>query len=77
MRLLGNVLWFLLAGLWLAIAHVVTAIALAITIIGIPLAVANVKLIPISLWPMGREIVPIEVARARGADFLTADPWRR
>jgi uncharacterized membrane protein YccF (DUF307 family) len=73
---IGNVIWVVLLGWELALAHLVTAALLAITIIGIPLAVANVKLIPISLWPMGREIVPIEVARARGADFLTADPWR-
>jgi uncharacterized membrane protein YccF (DUF307 family) len=44
--------------LWLAIAHVVTAVALAVTIIGIPLAVANLKLIPVSLTPLGRVIVP-------------------
>ena len=73
---IGNVLWLILFGWELALAHLLTAAALAITIIGIPLAIANVKLIPISLWPMGREIVPIEVAQARGADFLTADPWR-
>jgi uncharacterized membrane protein YccF (DUF307 family) len=36
---------------------VVTAIALAVTIIGIPLAIANLKLIPVSLVPLGREIV--------------------
>jgi uncharacterized membrane protein YccF (DUF307 family) len=54
---IGNIIWIVLAGWWLAIAHVVTAIALAITIIGIPLAIANIKLIPVSLWPFGREIV--------------------
>lgn len=55
---LGNVIWFLVAGLWLAIGHVVSGIALAITIIGIPLAIADFKLIPISLAPLGKEIVP-------------------
>jgi uncharacterized membrane protein YccF (DUF307 family) len=57
--LLGNVVWFIFAGLWLAIGHVVTGCALCITIIGIPLGVANFKMIPISLMPLGREIVPI------------------
>ena len=57
--LIGNVIWIVFAGFWLAIAHVVTAIALAVTIIGIPLAVANPKLIPVSLTPLGRVIVPI------------------
>ena len=28
-----------------------------ITIIGIPLGIANFKLIPVSLFPLGREIV--------------------
>ncbi len=50
-------LWLILAGWWLAIGHIVTGIALCVTIIGIPLGVANFKLIPVSLLPMGREIV--------------------
>jgi uncharacterized membrane protein YccF (DUF307 family) len=52
----GNVLW-LIPGLFLAFGHIVSAFFLAITIIGLPLAYANVKLIPISLSPFGREIV--------------------
>jgi uncharacterized membrane protein YccF (DUF307 family) len=51
------VLWFLLCGWWLIIGHLITAVAMAITIIGIPLALANIKLIPITLTPFGREIV--------------------
>lgn len=54
---IGNIIWLVLAGWWLALSHVVTAVALAITIIGIPLAIANLKLIPVALWPFGREIV--------------------
>jgi uncharacterized membrane protein YccF (DUF307 family) len=55
---LGNVIWFIFAGLWLAIGHIVSGVALAITIIGIPLALADFKMIPISLAPLGKEIVP-------------------
>ena len=33
---------------------------MAITIIGIPLALANLKLIPVSLVPLGKEIVPVD-----------------
>jgi uncharacterized membrane protein YccF (DUF307 family) len=55
---LGNVIWFVVAGIWLAIGHVATAIAQAITIIGIPLAIANLKMIPVSLLPLGKDIVP-------------------
>ena len=42
--LVGNIVWFLLAGLWLAIGHVVAAIACFVTIIGIPFGVAHLKL---------------------------------
>ena len=55
--LLGNIVWLLVAGWWLALAHVATAIALCVTIIGIPMAVANLKLIPVSLMPLGKQIV--------------------
>ncbi|HWD02355.1 MAG TPA: YccF domain-containing protein [Amycolatopsis sp.] len=55
---LGNVIWFVFAGLWLAIGHAITGVLLCITIIGIPLGMANFKLIPISLMPLGKEIVP-------------------
>ena len=56
--LIGNVIWFVLAGWWLALGHIVTGIAQAITIIGIPLALANWKMVPISLFPLGKQIVP-------------------
>ena len=56
----GNVIWLLLAGWWLALAHIVTAVPLAITIIGLPLAWANLKLVPMALWPFGREVVPAD-----------------
>jgi uncharacterized membrane protein YccF (DUF307 family) len=56
---IGNVIWFIFAGLWLAIAHLVTGVALMITIIGIPLALANFKLIPVSLAPLGKQIVKL------------------
>ncbi|MEV3992012.1 YccF domain-containing protein [Streptomyces sp. NPDC049837] len=55
---IGNVLWLVLAGWWLALGHVLTGIALCVTIIGIPLGIANFKLLPVSLLPLGKEIVP-------------------
>ncbi|TYB68561.1 YccF domain-containing protein [Nonomuraea sp. PA05] len=55
--LLGNIIWFVVAGIWLAIGHVVTSIPLFISIIGIPMGVANIKLIPVSLLPLGARIV--------------------
>jgi uncharacterized membrane protein YccF (DUF307 family) len=63
---IGNVIWLIVCGWWLAIGHLVTGVLLCLTIIGIPLGLANFKLIPVSLLPMGREIVSIEQARAHG-----------
>ena len=54
---LSNVIWFFVAGLWLAVGHITTAAAQAVTIIGIPLAIANVKMIPVTCFPFGKEIV--------------------
>jgi uncharacterized membrane protein YccF (DUF307 family) len=56
---IGNVIWFIVAGLWLAIGHLVTGLILCITIIGIPLAIANFKLIPVSMAPLGKQIVKL------------------
>jgi len=56
---LGNVIWVIVAGVWLAIGHILTGVLLCLTIIGIPLGVANFKMVPISLVPLGREIVSI------------------
>ena len=61
---LGNILWFVLCGWWLALAHLVSAVLLAITIIGIPLAAGDLKLLPVSINPFGREIVPVDQVRA-------------
>ena len=61
--LIGNIIWILLCGIWLAIGHLVSAVAMAITIVGIPLALANLKLIPVSLMPLGKEIVPVDSVR--------------
>jgi uncharacterized membrane protein YccF (DUF307 family) len=54
---LGNVVWVVLAGWWIALGHVVSGIALCITIIGIPFGIANFKLIPVALMPLGKQIV--------------------
>jgi uncharacterized membrane protein YccF (DUF307 family) len=62
MGTVGNLIWLLLAGWWLALGHILTAIGLAITLIGIPFAWAHLKLVPISLWPIGKTIVTREEA---------------
>lgn len=75
---LGNIVWFVLAGWWLAIGHLATAVALAVTIIGIPFAWANLKLIPVSLTPLGRRIVDVDDAAAFAVgDTRATVPGRR
>ncbi len=71
---IGNVIWILLFGWWLALGHLITGIALCITIIGIPLGLANFKLIPISLTPLGREVVTNEEAQAMSTGSQIAIP---
>jgi len=72
---IGNVLWLVLIGWWLALVHIVTGALLMITIIGIPFGFANWKMVPLALWPLGREVVPIEVAGYRDA-FDLPQPQR-
>lgn len=58
--LIGNIVWVILFGWWLALGHLVSAVAMAVTIVGIPLALADLKLIPVSLMPLGKDIVPVD-----------------
>jgi uncharacterized membrane protein YccF (DUF307 family) len=55
---IGTIIWILLIGWWLALGHLVSGLALCLTIIGIPLGLANFKIIPISLMPLGVRITP-------------------
>jgi uncharacterized membrane protein YccF (DUF307 family) len=55
--LIGNIIWIVLFGWELAIGHLVSGVLLCLTIIGIPLGLANFKLIPISLLPLGTKVV--------------------
>ena len=57
--LLGNVLWFLVAGWWLAIGHLSSALACFITIVGIPFGIQHIKLAVIALAPVGMTVVPV------------------
>jgi uncharacterized membrane protein YccF (DUF307 family) len=56
--MIGNVLWFLLAGLWIAIGHLIT---------GIAFGWANIKLALVALAPLGKEVVSSNDPRARSA----------
>lgn len=60
---LMNVVWFVVAGVWLAAGHILTAAAQAVTIVGIPVAIANIKLIPVTCFPFGKQVVASPGAR--------------
>ena len=72
--MLGNIIWLVLAGWWLALGHLITAILLAITLIGIPFAWAHLKIAAAALAPVGKIVVPSEVAveidRDKAAEWL-------
>lgn len=58
MSVLGNIVWLIFAGWWLALGHLIAGVLQCITIIGIPMGIACFKMIPISLMPLGKQIVP-------------------
>ena len=60
MKTILNIIWLLLSGLWLCLGYFAAGLVLCITIIGIPFGIANFKLIPVSLMPLGRDIVPTD-----------------
>ena len=71
---LANVVWLVLAGWWLALMHIIAACACAVTLIGIPFAWAHLKLAAAALTPVGKIVVPTEVAveidREKAAGWL-------
>jgi uncharacterized membrane protein YccF (DUF307 family) len=69
LNIAGNVIWIIVAGFWMALAHLVTGIALCLTIIGIPLGLGNFKLIPMILFPFGKEVVRRDLAYGRAVVF--------
>jgi len=62
--LVGNIVWFVVAGVWLAIGHVISAAACFVTIIGIPFGIQHLKLAAIALAPIGKTIVDKKLAAA-------------
>src|SRR5262245_31339101 len=54
---IGNIVWFVFAGIWLTIGHLFAAIACFVTIIGIPFGIAHLKLAGLALAPVGKTVV--------------------
>ena len=58
--LLGNVIWFVFAGVWLVMGHVLIGVVLCCTIIGIPFGIQHFKIGVLALAPIGKTIVETE-----------------
>jgi uncharacterized membrane protein YccF (DUF307 family) len=57
MRLLLNIIWFVLAGLWMAIAYAFAALICFVFIITIPFGIASLRIGMFALWPFGKTVV--------------------
>jgi uncharacterized membrane protein YccF (DUF307 family) len=56
LRVIFNLIWLVLFGWEIALNHLLWAVVLAITIIGLPFAKQHIKLIPVALFPFGRDL---------------------
>lgn len=65
-----NIVWAVTVGWILALAHIATAVSQAITVVGIINAVVSIKMIPVSVFPFGKQIVDANHPAARGYDSL-------
>lgn len=52
-----NLIWLVFAGLWIALSHLFFGILLCITIIGIPFGLQHFKLMRLSLYPFGYDLM--------------------
>jgi uncharacterized membrane protein YccF (DUF307 family) len=56
LRVIFNVIWLVLFGWEIALSHLLLAVLLGITIIGLPFAKQHIKLVPLALFPFGRNL---------------------
>jgi uncharacterized membrane protein YccF (DUF307 family) len=66
----GNIIWFVVAGLWMAVAHLVLGLLLCLTIIGIPLGLGNFKLAAVAIAPLGKDIVSADDPRVAARSIV-------
>lgn len=57
MRLILNVIWFVLAGFWMALGYALAAVIMFILIITIPFGVAALRIGVFALWPFGKTVI--------------------
>jgi uncharacterized membrane protein YccF (DUF307 family) len=64
MRLLLNILWFLLGGFVSGTAWILAGLILAITIVGLPWTPAAFRMAGFSYWPFGKVVVDRDTGAA-------------
>jgi uncharacterized membrane protein YccF (DUF307 family) len=57
LRLLLNIVWFVLAGLWMAIAYAFAALICFVLIITIPFGIAALRIGIFAWWPFGKTVI--------------------
>lgn len=60
----ANLIWIVTFGVWLFVGHLLAGILAFLTIIGIPFGLQSFKLAGLSLWPVGKRVVSIDIAKA-------------
>ncbi len=55
LTMIFNVIWVIFFGWEIALSHLIHGLILLVTIIGIPFAQQHFKLLPMALFPFGRE----------------------
>lgn len=61
---IANIIWACTFGFALFIGYLIAGVFNCLTIIGIPFGIQSFKLAGISLWPVGRRVVSVELAKA-------------
>lgn len=57
LNLIMNIIWIIIGGIPIMLTHLCWGILLCITIIGIPFGKQHFKMIPLALFPFGKEIL--------------------
>lgn len=56
MRVLGNLIWFILFGLWEGLAYVLLGALCFVSLVGIPLGIACFRLAKLAFFPFGKRV---------------------
>ncbi|WP_139650870.1 YccF domain-containing protein [Raoultibacter phocaeensis] len=56
MSILGNILWFIFAGLWQGLSWILVGCLWCITIVGIPVGLQCFKMAGLAFLPFGKEV---------------------